>query len=241
MASCSSSNKEREIQNSQNQRATVEVYEPTYDGVWVNEKYLNALKQTHSPKVAQNAAYTSMISIPHDHSGEAIVVHNFHEGTTYQLKFLGDSYIFSSTEGSDTLKFEQEDKIAIWKNEKFQKLQQHYGENRIIEELLLEGVYNVDGQASTVELKHNGQVTGLGNYQYYKGVLDYFDAGMQLDQIELSEDGKNWDKFGFSIEGNKQRLHIFELKCEEFDSQSKTCQEVSRGKEVYLLIRQGGA
>jgi hypothetical protein len=236
--SCSS-NQKKEEQTVLNQRTTVEVYEPTYDGVWVNEKYLNALEQTHSPKVAQNAAYTSLISIPHDHSGEAVVVHNFHEGVTYHLKFLENSYIFSSNEGNDTLTFEQEDKVAVWKSEKFKKLQQHHGENRIIEELLLEGVYNVEGQASTVELKHNGQVIGLKDYQYYKTHVDYFDAGMQLDQIEFSKEGKTWEKFGFSVEGNKQRLHIFELNCEAFDNQGKICQEVSRGKEIYVLNRRG--
>ncbi|MCS6833967.1 MAG: hypothetical protein NZ521_10370, partial [Flammeovirgaceae bacterium] len=124
--SCSTSNNEQTSE--QTQRTTIEVYEPTYQGVWVNEKYAEALEQTHSPKVAQNSCYISYISIPREQSSDALIVHNFHEGVHYRTVFLGKAYLLSTSETSDTLKFEDSDRVALWKGERFIKLQQHHGE-----------------------------------------------------------------------------------------------------------------
>lgn len=226
-----------EQSSEQTQRSTVEAYEPTYQGVWVNKKYVEALEQTHSPKVAQNSCYISYISIPREQSAEILIVHNFHEGITYRPVSLGKMYVLNTSETSDTLKFEDGDKIAFWKGEKFVKLQQHHGEGRIVEELLIAGKYTLEGNNKEVVFTYEGKIQGLESYRYYKINVDYMDAGMQLDQIELSKDGKKWDRLGFSVEGNRARLHLFELKCEEFDPTTNTCQEVSRGREVFLLKR----
>ncbi|MDO8897190.1 MAG: hypothetical protein Q7V19_06025, partial [Bacteroidales bacterium] len=107
------------------------------------------------------------------------------------------------------------------------------------EELLFKGVYiTTDGKK--VEFKNNGQIEGLEDYFYYKPESDYYDQGMQVDQVILVSSNSDFkredlDYYGFEFEYDTLRL--YKLNCIVFDSANQNCVEVGHGELLYKLWR----
>ena len=102
----------------------------------------------------------------------------------------------------------------------------------ILEEILFKGNYQTK-KGQPVEFKKNGEVTGLGKYKYYVPMMDYFDAGRQIDQVGLGETRDKLDYFGFKF--RKNGLDLFALKCKTFDEGEKRCVDVDFGNKIYDL------
>lgn len=85
-------------------------------------------------------------------------------------------------------------------------------EQLILEQILFAGKYSLNGKP--VELKENGQLTGLQDYTFYIPIIDYNDAAMQVNQIYLKKDSKSPEYFGFKFE--EDTLNIYNLNCIEY-------------------------
>lgn len=57
-----------------------------FSGNWANTKYVRVLRQSKSPRLAQNATKLSVIVIPRQAGEKALLVWSFHEGSEYVLK-----------------------------------------------------------------------------------------------------------------------------------------------------------
>jgi len=209
-------------------------------GCWLSEDYFNSIKQFKSPHKAQDGS--AFIVIPDQTLKPTMMIDNFHEGgppltvlkdsSTYQLWSIKDSIISLYIDDIEIL---SEDKIKIG-DRLFVKINPFSSvENlQILEEILFKGQY-ITSDGKQVEFKNDGKLIGLDNYSYYIPAIDYFDAGMQIDQIELAKSQTNSESYGFKF--NNDTLELFKLNCLTFDSSQFRCVEVTYGKLAYKMWR----
>ena len=106
---------------------------------------------------------------------------------------------------------------------------------QILEEILFKGKYT-NSEGKTIEFKPNGQIVGLDKFHFYDPIIDYFDEGMQVDQIRIGNSQNELDYYGFKF--NKDTLSLYKLNCIEFDSTSNNCGIVEYGQLIHKLWRQ---
>jgi len=204
----------------------------TGDGVWVSKKYTDKLLATKSPKKSQDATPITMMILPNALHKDATVVLEFHEGGTGKLVKKNNGYeIQSKKEDGPSHAFQYVKGGLKTKNDEFIKLKFKGNKNdyKVAEQLLFAGKYDLDGKQ--VEFTPNGKVTGLDSFSYYSVLIDYYDAGMQVDQIRLGKSYEDSELYGFKFKNDK--LLIYELKCTDGDG--KYCNVVKYGKRLYKL------
>lgn len=212
-----------------------------FSGYWLCEDYLNSLNKFKSPKKAQEGE-CKYIEIPKKTLITTSIILNFHEGGE-ELKVLKNKGIYqlwkidydTISELMSDIKIISQTKIKI-ANETFIKINplKINDEVKILEEILFKGQY-VTSEGKIVNIKNNGQVTGLDNYRYYYPIIDYYDAGLQIDQIGFGITNKDFDYYGFKF--NNETLELYKLKCITYDSIEKECVEVDYGELAYKLSR----
>lgn len=211
-----------------------------FAGNWISADYLQHLTQHQSPRKAQEGSEDCYIQIPGSTLQPATMVINFHEGLSdlvtvkqndsYQLwekqnDTLSRALYILEPVSNDTLKIGGKSFVKIKPVLKGQ-------EPLILEEILFKGVYtSANGQR--VEFKNNGEVSGLAKYKYYLPVIDYFDAGLQIDQVGLGETRDVLEYYGFKFKKNK--LELYKIKCVTYDETDKRCVEVAFGQKAYEL------
>lgn len=205
----------------------------SFSGYWLCKDYFESIKKSKSPKKAQENS--EFIYIPDRTLKKTMMISNFHEGGGV-LTILNndDNYeLWGILEDSLT---EFVDKVVVIDNKNikigtraFVKINPIKNENRplILEEILFKGIYT-NSFGATIEFKNNGQVSGLDDFKYYDPTIDYFDAGMQVDQIRLITNNKYPKDFGFKF--NKDTLELYTLTCLTFDSTDNMCVEVGLGQ-----------
>jgi len=211
-----------------------------FSGNWISEAYLNDIRDRQSPRKAQEGSEECFIQLPDHTLRPATMIINFHEGISdlvtvnnngaFQLwekqgDTLSNVKYNIQTITSDSIKID--DKLFI----KINSIPTG-SEPRILEEILFKGNYS-SKKGEQVEFKANGEVSGLGKYKYYKPVIDYFDAGLQIDQVGLGTSADKMEYFGFKFKRNK--LELYKLKCDTYDDIDKRCVEVSFGEKSYDL------
>ena len=213
-----------------------------FAGSWISASYLSSLMEHQSPKVAQEGSEACYIEIPAETLLPTTLIYNFHEGISDLLPVVRGGKLELWEKQEDTLSNVKyvitpptSDTLLLG-IKPFVKINpvMRDGEPAILEELLFQGTYT-SKKNGDVEFKANGEVTGLGKYKYYKPVIDYFDAGMQVDQVGLGETPDQWEYFGFTMV--KDKLDIFTLKCKAYDSTGTHCVFVGYGDKVYSLRR----
>jgi hypothetical protein len=222
-------------------------------GYWVSENYFNSLKEYKSPKRAQDSSL--LIIIPERIDEKAIILYDFHDGfDCYSIVKNRGFYEIWENFNSQNSKLEYIIKVIssnrieidatvlIKINPMRVKDFLHNGiKNEVLiqEELLFKGVYlTADGKR--VEFMNNGQLEGLEGYYHYKPENDYYDQGMQVDQLilvktETSFQFKDHEYYGFIF--NYDTLELYKLHCVLFDSTSQNCAEVENGELRYKLWR----
>jgi hypothetical protein len=185
-----------------------------------------------------------------------MMIYNFHEGgefltvlkneTSYELWQV---YNDSITKRENVIEIISPREIKIG-DKNFVKIHPIIGkdifsvsrENQplILEEILFKGNY-ITADGKNVEFKNDGNLISLDNYHYYVPVDDYYDEGMQVDQIGLTHsdnDSIKWkdlEWFGFKF--NEDTLALYKLNCVAFDSTSQNCGIVEYGDLIYKLFR----
>jgi hypothetical protein len=213
-----------------------------FAGSWISASYLRSITDQQSPRKAQEGSEECFIQLPSTTLLPTTMAINFHEGLsdlvpinnngTYQLwekqnDTLSRSLYTLESISPDSIKIG--DKLFVKIN-----LDITGNEPRILEEILFKGKYQ-SKQGDQVEFKNNGEVSGLGKYKYYEPVIDYFDAGLQIDQVALGETRENMKPFGFKFK--QDRLELYELKCKTYDNADKRCVEVEFGNKTIALHR----
>lgn len=211
-----------------------------FAGNWISETYLRDIREHQSPRKAQESIEECYIQLPANTLRPATMVINFHEGIS-DLVVVSNNNVFQLWEKQgDTLssvKYSIQpistDSIKIG-DKLFVKINSSSSGNepQILEEILFKGMY-ISKKGAQIEFKSNGEVTGLGKYIFYKPLLDYFDAGLQVDQVGLGETPDKLEYFGFKF--NKNKLDLYKLKCDAYDEVDKRCVEVSYGIKAYDL------
>ena len=212
----------------------------SFSGCWLSEDYYNSIREFNSPKKAQDGS--QFMVVPDRTLQQTIMIYNFHEGGPF-LKILkhGDNYEIwevqddSLTQQLYTIEVISETEIKLG-DKIFVKINplKNQDTQQILEEILFKGQYtNSDGK--TIEFKSNGQLIGLDNFKFYDPIIDYFDAGMQVDQVGLGSSQKDLGWYGFKF--NKDTLELYTLNCLTFDSTDNRCVEVDYGQLTYKLWR----
>jgi hypothetical protein len=213
-----------------------------YAGNWLSEDYLHQIQKHSSPRKAQEGSEDCYIHIPGKTLMPTSMAFNFHESGPELVVVSKDSAFQlwekqadSLTRMAYALEIISADKIKLGPKT-FIRIQPDAApsEPRILEEILFKGNYELKN-SQNVTFTPSGEVSGLGKYNYYKPVLDYFDEGLQVDQVGLGITRDQMEYFGFKFTGDN--LDLFELKCKTYDDTGKRCVEVDFGKKVYSLQR----
>jgi len=222
----------------------------TISGCWVSEKYFNSIKEFKSPKKAQNGS--CLIIIPNRNLQKTTILYDFHDWFDYyEILKNHNKYEIWETRNDSITKLQNtieltssnikvDGNVFVKISPIMKKDIIHNGlksEILIQEEILFKGNY-LTSDGKNVEFKNNGQLIGLDDYHYYSPINDYYDEGMQVDQIILVKTEKNieWkdlEWFGFKF--NKDTLKLYKLNCLAFDSTSHNCGVVELGDLVYKL------
>ncbi|MES2379943.1 MAG: hypothetical protein V4538_02805 [Bacteroidota bacterium] len=207
-------------------------------GYWLSEDYYQSIQNFKSPKKAQDGS--AFIFIPNRTLQQTTMIYNFHEGGPL-LKVLKNNKHYELWEVVDdslTQKLYIIEEISPTQIKLGKKvfykinIEKHHDTYKISEALLFKGKYTTAG-GKTVEFKANGQLLGLDNFTYYEPIIDYFDAGMQVDQIGLGNSPEKLTGYGFTF--NRDTLSLYKLNCLTFDSTMNDCVEVGYGQLAYKL------
>jgi hypothetical protein len=213
-----------------------------FAGSYINETYLSSIRDQKSPRKAQEGIEECFIRIPENTLTPTSMIINFHETLTdlIPLNHNGTYELWEKQNDSlskvrYTITIVSEDKIKIG-DHTFVRTNPVMtgGQPRILEDILFKGNYELK-KGEKVAFKNNGEVTGLGKYKYYAPLIDYFDAGLDIDQVGLGETRDKLTNFGFKF--RKNGLDLYELKCKTFDKKEKRCVEVYFGKKAFDLSK----
>lgn len=236
LCSCYSSDKNAE-QTSANNFKTKDTT-ILFTGHWLCRDYFESINNFKSPKNAQNNS--EYIYIPDRTLKQTMMISNFHEGGP-ALTILSNNNHYELWEIQDDSITQQLNKIEIIDETNikigsrlFVKINPVKSDNgsKILEEILFKGIYT-NALRITIEFKNDGQITGLDNFKIYEPVIDYIDAGMQVDQIAIGRNKEELEHFGFKF--NNDTLELFKLNCITFDSINERCVEVEFGQLTYKL------
>lgn len=216
-----------------------------FAGNWVSEDYLNDINKHKSPRKAQETSEECFIQIPSHTLQPTNMAYNFHEaGPDLVVTRQNDSYQLWEQQNGNlvkaiyTVEVVSEDKIKLG-DKTFVRIRSSVEKSGkgILENVLFEGKY-VTNTGQTVVFKNNGEIMGLEKYKYFVPVLDYFDAGLQVDQVGLGETRGNMDYFGFKYKGDM--LELYKLKCKTYDDTGNRCVDVGFGERLYQLKKISG-
>ena len=206
-----------------------------FGGNWVNKKYVDRLLATKSPKKSQDISPITMVILPNQLNQKATTIIEFHEGTTGKVVKKNGGFAILGEEAEDPeLTFKYENGKLIVKNDEFVKLKSlgNISDYKVVEQILFSGTYEMDGKK--FELTSDGKIMGLDSFTHYSIPIDYYDSGMQVDQIKLGKGGKDDKLYGFEFKKNK--LIVYDLKCVK--KEGEFCQVVKNGKKIFEMIKE---
>lgn len=213
-----------------------------FAGDYIHTQYIEALKQSWSPRTSQELIEEVFIHIPSTTAERTTMVYGFHEvGPMLEFVKHDDVYEVWEVQG-DTLHEKLYEVIIVdslhvrlgddvFRRTDITTLDQ---QPLVAEGLLFAGQYMLEKKPVT--FLPNGEVTGLDGYTKYKVLTDYLDAGLQVDQVGLGHHRDSLTYFAFKM--NADQLQLFELRCLTRDESDDRCVEVDFGKLKYRFHRQ---
>jgi hypothetical protein len=201
-------------------------------GFWVNEEYLNALKQTRSTKKSSEMGVDDFYKIS---DNKSVMRLNLHEGGANNIVLMiskSNGQIFSSDTTESYSKIELNDKFLIIENKKY--IKSPVGLIELVNNTLFVGEYMITNKP--IRLEEDGAIIGLDSIVHYEVNLDYADAGMQHDKIYLKFKNEK-ERKTYLYEFVSDTLKIFNVDCLTMDEENNYCLEVEKGKEFLRLIK----
>ena len=230
--SCNSDNKQidNKVSNNISKTDTI-ISEGDYgkiSGFWLSKKYYNDILKYKNPKKSQEISTLSFVKI-NGKDRTALIAWNFHEGITENIDWKNG---FLYINGSKITLFDNE---LLYEEDTLIKFEINNDKN-ILNNLIFKGIYL--NHNDTVRFYENGRIEGLDSVNYYTPMIDYMDAGRQVNQISLKEnmneiDFKDNETFGFQFSGDT--LFIYNLNCKQFEQDR--CVVVEFGELKYKLIK----
>lgn len=206
-----------------------------FAGFWVNETYVKNISRTKSPRECQGIM-ESCLTIPARTLQPTSMVSGFHEGAaemvvvkkanTFQFYYKDSDTISNNL--AYNIQVIATDKLKIGKNT-FIKTNENF-----LADILFSGEYQ-DTTGATLQFSKDGHIKGLGNYAVYEPIYDYMGPGMEVDLVDIGQNSKNLEHFGFTF--SQDTLFIHNLNCLLRDSSDNSCLQVSLGDIKYKLIR----
>jgi len=211
-------------------------------GQWISQDYVDVLTRTGSPRKAQEGSEEVFLILPDSLDGTAAMHYNFHEvldglriGLTDEGFRLDDPQGILGKGPSYSVKPAAADRITL-NGKTFTRIEVSMDDQlpRVLERVLFDGMYLLpNGQRVTFD--KDGRVRGLAGFKVYRPQLDYFDAGLQVDQVALGTSPDDMKRYGFAF--RRDKLTIYALKCKTFDKASGQCVDVAFGDILYTLER----
>ncbi len=211
-----------------------------FAGYWVNKGYYDTLLLTGSPRIAQNGC--TILILP-DSTGKPLLQGwNFHEGSAEYTLYKSDETYTVYTTSDDTLINTGSTIKPLpggmleFAGATFVKIAGPGYDFAfpVTEEILFKGRYT-DSTGNSIQLSGNGTITGWPQFNRYAVVSDYYDRGLQVDQLSLQQPGSNQPELlGFKYAGDT--LKMYSLTCLHEDEDGD-CAEVDFGDLKYTLLR----
>lgn len=209
-----------------------------FTGYWVNKGYYDTLLLTGSPRIAQNGC--TILVVP-DSTGKPLLQGwNFHEGSSEYTLYKNDETYTVYTTSDDTLINTGRtikslpDGNLDFAGTTFVKIAgpgNDFG-FPVVEEILFKGRYT-DSGGHRIELTGNRAITGWPQFNRYVVISDYYDRGLQIDQLSLQQPGSNEPELmGFKFAGDT--LKLYSINCIHEDEDGE-CAEVDFGELQYSL------
>jgi hypothetical protein len=210
----------------------------TLSGNWVNEKYITEIQSDTPVRNAQNLGI--LLLFPKKFNDSVVFVSAFHDGSYITLHKEDSGYTLGLR---ITNKKDAAEHLTILPNGKlnlggtlFIKIPADTiigGLPLVLEEYLFKGKYDLGGKE--VEFTANGHIKGMDDLGYYNPRTDYFDEGLNLDQVDMGRSPDDKATYGFIFK--KDTLLIYTLRCKTYDSAEHTCAEVAYDKLLYRMVK----
>lgn len=205
-------------------------------GTWISQEYLEDLRRTGSPRKAQTGSEEVMAILPDNSAGTVTLHYFFHELVPdLHVEPNGEKYRLAAPDGPSYDLVRTDDGIKI-NGRPFVRYPVPFenGLPRIVEQEIFEGMYQLpDGQRVTFDAQ--GRVRGLGTHKHYLPRLDYFDEGLDVDQVGLGPSPDNITWYGFAV--RKDELVLYHLRCKKHDKADGRCIETAFGAPAYTLTK----
>jgi hypothetical protein len=209
-----------------------------FQGVWVNEHYVNDIRQGKPIRKSQDTA-TRCIVIPKRTLQQTNIIFGFHDGGESLVVVSNASGFFTyalydghcvdtiRSLGGGRLKIGRENYVRIGEKDSTSS------DLGVLEELLFAGEYRRPDAAGTVVFKKNGEIDGLDSLGWYDPAIDYADWGYEtkLDHISLGSDRKHLHDYGFRFAGDT--LMIYRIDC--LKKEGEDCVLDTLGQRMYAL------
>jgi len=207
-----------------------------FKGLWVNEHYVNAIRQGKPIRESQDTE-TSCINIPDRTLQGTSFIFGFHEGGEglVVVKNGSDYLTYALHDGHcvDTLRSLTDGRLQIGRENyvRIGEADTTLYDLGVLEQLLFAGEYRRLDAAGTVVFKKNGKIDGLDSLGWYDPAIDYADWGYEtkLDHIRLGADREHLHDYGFRFVGNT--LEIYTIDCLKPDG--KDCVLDTLGRKIY--------
>lgn len=200
-------------------------------GTWINRKYVDKLLLTKSTRASQSEVHMTMVFIPSKEGEEVTIIWGFHEGTSGILVEKEGTYFVQIDTLLNELQFDED--ILKFKDNEFLLIAESKDARDwdVAEQLLFSGIYQL-GDVK-IELKADGRVLGMDSISYYTVFMDYWDAGMEVDLIELGRSPAQVRPYGFKFSGSE--LTIYELNCLAY--YEDYCVEIENGDVAFSMVK----
>lgn len=209
-----------------------------FAGYWVNKSYYDTLLLTGSQRAAQGG---SIILIIPDSTGKPVMQGwDFHEGssdfTIYKTEQIYTLYLASRDTliNTGSILNQLPDGNLDFAGTTFVKIA---GTGKdfdypVVEEILFKGRYT-NTAGDNIELTRSRAISGWPLFNHYEVKSDYYDRGLQIDQLTLQRTGsKETELLGFKFTGDT--LNLYSINCIHEDEDGE-CAEVDFGDLRYSL------
>lgn len=210
--------------------------ENPFAGCWIDQTYATMIEQTKSPRKSQEGAL--MICIPQYVGEKTSYVYNFHEGgAVLELQERNDQWSLIESpqqKKSKSLMLKRNAQgYLLLDTTTFISFATGKEKDNPLLALLFQGIWkSQDGAAIRIGL--DGSITGMQDYKEMRPLLDYWDAGLNLDMVEMIRwDGKE-ELLGFLFQGDT--LSLYRIRC--VTTEDEMCVERKLGELLYQWVRE---
>ena len=207
-----------------------------FKGLWVNEHYVNEIRQGKSLRESQDTG-TRCIVIPARTLQVTRCIYGFHEGGEgMALVKKGSGYFTYSLYNGiclDTLLPLADERLRIGRDYYIRLGEEDStsSDMGVLEQLLFAGQYIRLNAKGTAVFAKNGKIEGLDSLGWYEPVIDYVAYPTNIDHIKLGRDKEHLNDYGFRFV--RDTMMIYSIDC--LQHAGGDCVSDTFGQQMYIL------